>query len=220
MARRAHRRDPRRRPHWRHQAAPKLAAKSWRATFLSPPPFGRLKLGFVPGPAAHPHHRRHRRHRPRLGRRLGCRRRYSHARRRAHCRVARRSLPFRPLTRNSLTRRAARGLASRASVPSPPPPPPPTQTARPRAWAAGGTGTSPLRSWVAVGHGAGRLDLFEISMGRAATPPTGGDAGAAPPPLPSRRRYRRTTRRPPPHPFLARLPGVAAHQAGANRRKP
>ena len=29
-ARQAHRLDPRRRPHWRHQTAPKLAATSWR----------------------------------------------------------------------------------------------------------------------------------------------------------------------------------------------
>ena len=29
-ARQAHRLDPRRHPHWRHQAAPKLAATSWR----------------------------------------------------------------------------------------------------------------------------------------------------------------------------------------------
>ena len=63
----------------------------------------------------------HRRLGRRLGHRLGRRRRYRHAHSRAHCRVARRSLPFQPSARDSLTHRAARGLASRASVPSPPP---------------------------------------------------------------------------------------------------
>ena len=123
---RAHRRDSRGRPHWRHRAAPTLAAKSWHATFFShQPPTWTFEIEFVPGPAAHPRHRRHRRHHLRLGRRRCRRRRCRHAHSRAHCRVARRRCcPPRAALRAEwplpppLDRRPARRPIRRRSVPT------------------------------------------------------------------------------------------------------
>ena len=118
----------------------------------------------------------HRRLGRRLGHRLGRRRRYRHAHSRAHCRVARRSLPFQPSARDSLTHRAARGLASRASVPSPPPP----RLRRLDSGRGPRAGPGPHLCTRGLPRATGPPRPFDIkqrSMGRAATPPTGGTRG-------------------------------------------